>query len=202
MVEISAKWFYENYGTLTYYAGTYIHIYSVEEDTIEYSAYPNSFTIGSGETKSISLAAEDWMSGDSDYRTGYVYGQPLPTYTHTITYNANGGSGSMSSTTITDNNSGNSNVTFASCGFSRTGYHFSGWKIDNTGTLYQPNDTYSVGGNATVVAYAQWIQDIAEIPVKDNGTWKNCKVRAKVSGVWKDIKKVFVKVSGIWKECR
>jgi len=81
-----------------------------------------------------------------------------PTYTHTIAYNANGGSGSMSSTTVTDYNSGSTNVTFASNGFTApAGHYFAGWRINNTGTVYQPGGTYSVGGNGSVTAYAYWL---------------------------------------------
>lgn len=75
-------------------------------------------------------------------------------YAHTVTYAANGGSGSMSDTVVTDQTNGNSNVTLASNGFTRSGYSFTGWKIGNT--VYQPGQTVSVEANATVTATAQW----------------------------------------------
>ncbi|MBQ3737298.1 MAG: InlB B-repeat-containing protein [Candidatus Methanomethylophilaceae archaeon] len=75
-------------------------------------------------------------------------------YTHTVAYAANGGSGSMSNTVVTDSVNGNSSVTLAANGFTKTGYTFVGWKIGNT--IYQPGQTVSVGANATVTATAQW----------------------------------------------
>lgn len=64
----------------------------------------------------------------------------------------------MGNTTVTNTNSGNTNVTFASNGFSApTGHYFAGWRINNTGTVYQPGSTYPVGGNASVTAYAYWL---------------------------------------------
>lgn len=77
---------------------------------------------------------------------------------HTVTYEGNGNTGgSTSNTVVTDTNSGNTNVTLASCGFTKTGYSFTGWKIGNT--TYQPGQTVSVGANATVTATAQWSQN-------------------------------------------
>ena len=76
------------------------------------------------------------------------------TYTHTVAYAANGGTGSMSNTVVTDSVNGNSSVTLASCGFTRSGYTFTGWKVGNT--VYQPGQAVSVGANASVTATAQW----------------------------------------------
>jgi len=39
-----------------------------------------------------------------------------------------------------------------------------------------------------------------EIYAKVSGNWKKCTLSVKVSGVWKNIEKVYVKVSGAWKE--
>lgn len=98
----------------------------------------------------------DWF--DEQYNVTIV--SVAINYTHTIYYNANGGSGSMGGTTVTDTNAGNSNVTFAQNGFTAPAhYHFVGWRINNTGTLYQPGNTYPVGANGSVTAYAQWEED-------------------------------------------
>jgi len=78
-------------------------------------------------------------------------------FTHTVAYDANGGSGSTANTVVTDQVSGASNVTLASNGFTKSGYHFIGWKIGNT--VYQPGQTVSVNGNASVTATAQWEQN-------------------------------------------
>ena len=78
-------------------------------------------------------------------------------YTHTVTYSANGGTGSVSSTVVTDTNNGNTNVTLAANGFTKSGYTFTGWKIGNT--TYQPGQSVPVGANGTVTATAQWSQN-------------------------------------------
>lgn len=79
-------------------------------------------------------------------------------YTHTITYNANGGSGTMTDTVVTDTNSGSSNVYFASCGFTKTGFAFIEWRvvIGSTAYGYQPGDYIPVAGNSTITATAVW----------------------------------------------
>ena len=73
---------------------------------------------------------------------------------HAVSYSANGGTGTMSNTVVSNGESGNSDVTLASCGFSKAGYEFVGWKIGNV--IYQPGQTVPVEGNTTVNAVAQW----------------------------------------------
>ena len=78
--------------------------------------------------------------------------------THTITYAGNGNTGgSMSDTVVTDKTNGNISVSLAACGFTKTGYSFSGWKVGNT--VYQPGQSVTVGANAIVTATAQWTQN-------------------------------------------
>jgi hypothetical protein len=78
-------------------------------------------------------------------------------YTHTVNYAANGGSGSMNAKVVEDTNNGNSAVTLDACSFTKSGYHFTWWKIGNT--VYQPGQTVSVGPDASVTATAQWEQN-------------------------------------------
>ena len=82
-------------------------------------------------------------------------------YTHTVNYAANGGSGTMNAKVVEDTNNGNSAVTLDACSFTRSGYHFSGWKIGNT--VYQPGQTVSVGPDASVTATAQWARNTLSI---------------------------------------
>ena len=96
--------------------------------------------------------------------TKTLYAVWAQTYTHTINYNSNGGSGSMSPTTKTDTSS-SSSVPLANNGFTKTGYHFVGWKINNTGTTYQPGQSVSVG--TSVTAYAQWEQNTISLNAID-----------------------------------
>ena len=81
----------------------------------------------------------------------YAYYEPVKTYT--VTYNANGGTGTVpkddreyrlsEEVTVMDGND-----------LSRGGYEFTGWKIDNAGTTYKEDDTFTITGNTTL--YAQW----------------------------------------------
>ena len=124
-----------------------------------------------------------------------------PTYTHTIFYNANGGGGYTEFSRVTDTNSGNTNVTFASNGFTApAGHYFAGWRIDNTGTVYQPGNTYAVGANGSVIAYAYWLPSIAKTNVNVNGSWVKGSVYVNVNGTWTESKKIYVKVNGVWEE--
>ena len=71
--------------------------------------------------------------------------------TYTITYESNGGSGAMSKQTFTSGDS----VTLTANTFTRTGYHFTGWKTQATGgTGYSDKATITPTGNLTL--YAQW----------------------------------------------
>jgi hypothetical protein len=78
-------------------------------------------------------------------------------FSHTVVYDGNGGTGSVANTVVSDQNSGNSNVTLAANGFSKSGYSFAGWKIGNV--TYTPGQTVAVAGNASVTAVAQWSQN-------------------------------------------
>lgn len=97
------------------------------------------------------------------------------TYTHSIDYYGNGASGATGSTVVKDTNSGNSDVTFATNEYVKTGYHFVGWKIGaimqgepvySSDTIYQPGDKIAVAGNKYVCAIAQWeINSLSIVPV-------------------------------------
>ena len=173
-----------NKGIEVYLSGTPTGTYSGQFQVTVYYSYWRSPAIY---TKTVTVTFE------------YI-NITYPTYTHTIAYNANGGSGSMSNTTVTDYTSGNTNVTFASNGFTRANYNFTGWKISNAGTLYQPGNTYAVAGNSSVTAYAQWTLAIAKTNVNVNGSWVKGSVYVNVNGTWTESKKIYVKVNGVWEE--
>ncbi len=98
-----------------------------------------------------------WATG-TQVSGSYVIKAVQTSVTHTVTYAGNGNTGgSTANTVVTDTNSGNSNVTLAACGFTKSGYTFTGWKIGNT--VYQPGQTVSVSGNGSVTATAQWSQN-------------------------------------------
>ena len=144
-----------------------------ESQVVEnYNTNPQTFSISSaiptksgmaflGYSTSYGSSEVVYQPGDSvTVRAGTtVYLVPVfgTLYSHTVAYDANGGSGTMGGTTVSDSNNGNTSVTLASCGFTKSGYTFTGWKIGNT--VYQPGQTVPVGANATVTATAQWSQN-------------------------------------------
>jgi uncharacterized repeat protein (TIGR02543 family) len=73
--------------------------------------------------------------------------------TYTVTFNANGGSGSISSMSA---NAGSSITLPYGSSLSRSGYTFSGWNTNSsgTGTNYSAGSSYTVNGNVTL--YAKW----------------------------------------------
>ena len=71
---------------------------------------------------------------------------------YTITYNANDGTGAPSAQTKVAGTS----LTLSSTEPTRSGYTFLGWntRANGSGTSYEPGDSYTIDGNATL--YAQW----------------------------------------------
>jgi len=117
---------------------------SVSEDGSHYVTF--SGTIGTNATLSLTYGAYNWTYNLIVVQTSV---------THTIAYSGNGNTGgSTANTVVTDTNGGASTITLSSCGFTKTGYFFTGWLVN--GTVYQPGQTVSVGANQTVTATAQW----------------------------------------------
>lgn len=88
--------------------------------------------------------------------TGTVTGTIVfPQLQYTISYNANGGSGAPSSQTKTAGTS----ITLSSTTPTRTGYVFSHWNTNSSGsgTSYLPSATYSNDANLTL--YAIWNEE-------------------------------------------
>lgn len=163
---------YQSVGTKTIYvkAGTQFDLriscgYSVKNVTLSNNSSGLSVTpssLGGDVTGTLNSDVNINMSGT--WATGtqvsgtYVIKAVQTEVNHTVAYSGNGNTGgSTASTVVTDTNNGNTNVTLASCGFTKSGYTFTGWKIGNT--VYQPGQTVSVGANATVTATAQWSQN-------------------------------------------
>ena len=75
--------------------------------------------------------------------------------TFTVSYNANGGSGTTASHTCVHDET----CTLSSNGFSRSGYLFTGWKKNNSGSTLQPGaNITNVITTGTVTYYAQWLK--------------------------------------------
>lgn len=76
--------------------------------------------------------------------------------TYTVTYNGNGNTGG--STANSSHTYGTAKV-LTTNGYTKTGHNFTGWKINNTGTLYTNGQNVSnltTTDNGTVTMYAQW----------------------------------------------
>ena len=99
---------------------------------------------------------------DGSWKVIFTITVTSQSYTHTVTYSGNGNTGgSTANTVVTDTNSGSVGISLSSCGFTKTGYTFIGWKVGNA--TYQPGATVSVNGNATVNAVAQWSQNTLSV---------------------------------------
>ncbi len=92
-----------------------------------------------------------------------VTAKPTPEpQTYTISFNANGGGGTMDPVTKQEG----FGYTLPQNGFTApTGKEFSGWKINNSGSLLQPGDNISINSNITL--YAQWKDIPVPVPVDE-----------------------------------
>jgi uncharacterized repeat protein (TIGR02543 family) len=92
------------------------------------------------EYETITLYAQ-WQDFNPDHILG-----------HTVHYDANGGEGTMADQSITQGLP----QTLSPCGFTRTGYSFTGWntKADGSGTAY--NDQQNITRSGDLTLYAQW----------------------------------------------
>ena len=99
---------------------------------------------------SVSLAGSRSSGGGTSY-TYYAIFKPI---TYSVVFDKNGGSGSMSNQTLTYDKSAN----LTANAFTRTGYHFAGWK-DDKGNSYANSASVknlSSTADATITLYAQW----------------------------------------------
>ncbi len=93
------------------------------------------------------------LDGDAAiYQPGAVY-EPDGSVTFTagwreyqVTFDADGGEGEMAVMTAE-----NTEITLPECGFTRTGYSFAGWMLEDT-VVGQPGETYAVSGDVTLKA--------------------------------------------------
>lgn len=156
--------------------------YTISYDANGGTGAPGSQTKWYGETLTLSTTEptrtgytfNGWYtakSGGSKYGTTYtsnsaatLYAQWTPV-TYTVSYNANGGSGAPGNQTKTYG----VNLTLSSTKPTRTGYTFSGWNTNNsgTGTNYASGGTYSA--NAAVTLYAKWTEITYSVTYDANG---------------------------------
>jgi len=120
----------------------------------------NTNTSGTGTTYKV---------GDSYTVTGNVtlYAKwDTSVASYTVTFNANGGSGTAPASQTVQ--SGSAIVLPNGSGLSRSGYTFSGWNTNTSGTetTYKAGDSYTVTGNVTL--YAKWDTSVASYTVTFN----------------------------------
>ena len=86
--------------------------------------------------------------------------------TFTVAYNANGGTGTTSSHTCTYDQA----CTLKSNSFTRAGYQFAGWKLNNSGaTLGAGTNIKNAATGGTVTYYAQWSANTFTVAYNANG---------------------------------
>jgi uncharacterized repeat protein (TIGR02543 family) len=83
--------------------------------------------------------------------------------TYVVSFNANGGTDSMSP------ESSNTGASLSANAFSRSGYTFSGWntQASGSGTVYADGANYGFGANVTL--YAQWAINVYTVTFNANG---------------------------------
>lgn len=90
------------------------------------------------------------------YTFEFVYDNSASSFT--VSFNANGAGGGRDPVTGVSGS-----YTLPTNTFTRTGYVFTGWKVNNTGALLQPGDAIDVTANVTL--YAQWEQGVYTLEV-------------------------------------
>ena len=90
------------------------------------------------------------------YTFEFVYDNSASSFT--VSFNANGAGGGRDPVTGVSGS-----YTLPTNAFTRTGYVFTGWKVNNTGALLQPGDVIDVTANVTL--YAQWEQGVYTLEV-------------------------------------
>lgn len=132
--------------------------------------------------KSVECYAK--ITSNSSYVSGTKYSEattvsiPAKPY-HTITYDANQGTGAPTSQTKWYGE----DITLSSTKPTRTGYSFVNWctNTSNTGTKYNPGDTYS--SNANLTLYAIWLANTYAVTYDANGGTGAPSAQTKTYGV-------------------
>lgn len=94
--------------------------------------------------------------------------------TYSITYNGNGNTGGS---TASQTKAYDAAINLQNNGFTKTGYHFTGWNTasNGAGTSYSAGASYN--SNANLALYAQWAINSSTLKVNPNGgTWNNSTV--------------------------
>lgn len=144
-----------------------------------------SMTVSSSQPTRTGYTFAGWNTNSSGTGTSYSAGNSVlvganatvtlyakwTPITYSITYNGNGNTGGS---TASQTKAYDVAINLQNNGFTKTGYHFTGWNTatNGTGTSYSAGASYS--SNANLALYAQWAVNSSTLSVNPNGgTWNN-----------------------------
>ena len=168
-------WKLANTGT-TYPNNGDIKNKSSGEDITFYAQWCQNCTDPSNGTCSTSIGSGGTCVYSTTCSTGYTAANGNTVSpscngnSYTIKYGGNSNTGGSTSDT---NCTYGTNCTIASNGFTRTGYHFTGWK-DSNGTSYSAGQTVTtLATSGSITLYAQWAKNVVYIRYNKGsyGTW-------------------------------
>lgn len=144
-----------------------------------------NMTVSSSQPTRTGYTFAGWNTNSSGTGTNYSAGNSVSVganstvtlyakwnpITYSITYNGNGNTGGS---TASQTKTYNVAINLQSNGFTKTGYHFTGWNTaaNGTGTSYSAGASYS--SNANLALYAKWVINSSTLKVNPNGgTWNS-----------------------------
>ena len=172
-VVINASWetyyngAYTNYGMTASSGGGSVNLNSSGNKADSGSgSFTGTYSIsGNGSaTKTVTVTFTNYNSDNGNSATKNVsFNVTVPAWTsYTVSYNANGGTGAPSSQTKWKDQT----LTLSSTIPKRTGYTFKFWQVEDTGTKYNPSQTYTKNESVTLVAV--WSENILTVNYYSN----------------------------------
>lgn len=183
--------------TLTLYAQwepTYSHTLSYNANggtnapsssTVTNTSSTYSMTVSNSTPTRAGYTFAGWNTNSSGTGTNYFAGNSVSVganstvtlyakwnpITYSITYNGNGNTGGS---TASQTKTYDVAINLQNNGFTKTGYHFTGWNTasNGTGTSYSAGANYN--SNANLALYAKWAINSSTLKINPNGgTWNN-----------------------------
>lgn len=153
--------------------------------TVTNTSSTYSMTVSSSTPTRAGYTFAGWNTNSSGTGTNYSAGNSVSVganatvtlyakwnpITYSITYNGNGNTGGS---TASQTKTYDVAINLQSNGFTKTGYHFTGWNTasNGTGTSYSAGASYN--SNANLTLYARWAINSSTLKVNPNGgTWNN-----------------------------
>ena len=153
--------------------------------TVTNTSSTYSMTVSSSQPTRTGYTFAGWNTNSSGTGTNYSAGNSVSVganatvtlyakwtpITYSITYNGNGNTGGS---TASQTKTYNVAINLQNNGFTKTGYHFTGWNTasNGTGTSYSAGASYN--SNANLALYAQWAINSSTLKVNPNGgSWNN-----------------------------